>query len=73
MKLVSDAYRELGKTVLNIGQGVIIALLVALLLRERVSPWLEMLGLVAGALLIVAGISLIQKAHHTQKLEELEP
>ena len=34
MKLVSDAYREVGKTLINIGQGVFIAMLLALLLKE---------------------------------------
>ncbi len=70
MKLVSDAYRELGKTFTNIGQGIVLAIVLAWLLKESASPWLGVAAIMGGILLISQGIYLIQKAHHKQKREE---
>jgi len=70
MKLTSDSYRELGKTFLNIGQSIIIAILAALLLKERVSPWLGLLGMTSGIAFIGLGISFVEKAYHKKKEEE---
>jgi uncharacterized membrane protein len=62
-----------GKTLLNIGQGIMIAMLVALLLKERISPWLGVIGIAGGAVSLIFGIYYIQKAYHKEKLEEKEP
>ena len=56
MKLVSDAYRELGKTFTNIGQGIVLAIVLAWLLKESVSPWLGVASIMGGILLISQGI-----------------
>ncbi|MDZ7290982.1 MAG: hypothetical protein ONB44_12395 [candidate division KSB1 bacterium] len=68
--LVSDSYREMGKTLLNIGQSIIIAMFLALLLKERVSPWLGVIGIASGIISIILGIYYVQKAYHKRKLEE---
>jgi drug/metabolite transporter (DMT)-like permease len=70
MKLVSDAYRELGKTVLSIGQGMILVMLVALLLKEHVSAWIGLLGLSTGIMCIIGGVFLVQRAHYKQRMQE---
>jgi uncharacterized membrane protein len=72
LALVSESYREIGKTLLNIGQSVIIAMFLALLLKERVSPWFGVIGMLGGSGFIVLKIYFIQKAHYKQKLEEKE-
>jgi uncharacterized membrane protein len=72
LALVSESYREIGKTFINIGQGIILAMLLAWILKERVTPWLGLLGLVGGVLSIVLGIPFIQKAYQKEKLEKKE-
>lgn len=67
MKLVSDAYREIGKTALNIGQGIILAMLLAFLLKEEVSPWLGLLGIAIGLGCLVVGITFVQMAYYQKK------
>lgn len=70
--LVSESYREIGKTLLNIGQSIIIAMFLALLLKERVSPWLGVIGIASGIVSLILGIYYVQKAYYKEKLEEKE-
>jgi len=71
MDLSSDVYRELGKTFINIGQAIIIATLVAWLVAGEHSPWwLSLIAIVSGALIVILGLVVIQKAYRTKQEEE---
>ena len=69
MNLRRDSYRKLGTATLKIGQGIIIAILCALLLNGHVSTLLGLLGISAGIACIFGGISLIQKASHKHQMK----
>ena len=73
MKLVSEVYENLGKTLLTIGQAVIIGTLAAWLFsKEAISFTAGTLGLVLSFILFFVGLGFIQKSHYVKKLEEKE-
>lgn len=73
MKIVSEVYGELGKTLLGIGQAMLVAALVAkFFAKGSISWWAIIAGIVSSLVPISVGLSAIQKAHNLKKIEETQ-
>jgi len=71
MKIVSDVYSELGKTLLGIGQAILIATLVAKFFTiEPISWWIVVAGVSFSLVPTVWGLTFIQKAYYVKKRKE---
>ncbi len=70
MKIVSDVVSELGKTLLGVGQAILIAAVVGkFFTKEPIPWWIVLVGILFSLLPIIGGLALIQRAHHIKKEE----
>ncbi len=72
MKIVSDVYSELGKTLLGIGQAILIAAVVGkFFTKEPVSWWIVIAGILFSFVPTAWGLVFVQRAHYVKKREEI--
>jgi len=72
MKFVSEVYSELGKTLLGVGQAILIAALVGkFFTKETISSWVVLAGIIFSVVPMAGGLALIQKAYHLKKDKEM--
>jgi FtsH-binding integral membrane protein len=70
MKIVSTVYSEFGKTLLGVGQAILIATMIAKFFTKEPISWLTVVaGIVFSLAPTLWGLGLIQKAYYLRKTE----